>query len=234
MAPSNTTYALHRGMEAGADVLDLDVRMTADQVVVARHDRELSTTTNGSGPVDEAMWADVSKLNATAKWTGAAISESVYVASVEDALTAFPDVKFSLEIKQASPSLAQPLCDLLDRTDSRDRVFISSNFDEATYGFQEVCDGVTITTTFRDLDERAAAIEAGQPWCWASPIGQPPFSAARFGTSDFVDDSHAHGGAVFTWTVNDPDELRMLAKAGVDGVYTDRPDLARKIFDELT
>lgn len=233
MAPPNTMYALHRGMEAGADVLDLDIRMTVDGVVVARHDRDLSTTTDGQGAVDQRTWDEVRDLDAAAMWTGDPIAEPVRIASVEEALVDFPDVRFSLEIKQLAPSLAQPLCDVLDRTDSRDRVFVSSNDDAATYAFQDVCDGVTITTTFRDLDERAAAIEAGLPWCWNSPIGQPPFSRERFEDSEFVDLAHAHGGAVFTWTVNDPDDLRLLAEIGVDGVYTDRPDLARRIFDEF-
>lgn len=234
MAPSNTMYALHRGMEAGADVLDLDLRMTADGVVVARHDRDLSTTTDGDGAVDEAMWADVARLDAAARWTGAPIAEPVRIAAVEDALRAFPDVSFSLEIKQTEPSLADELCAVLDRTGSRDRVFVSSNVDVATYGFRDACPGVTITTTFRDLDERNAAIAAGEPWCWPSPINQPPFSRDRFdATASFVDDAHRHGGAVFTWTVNDADDLRMLAEMGVDGVYTDRPALARRIFDEV-
>ena len=38
--------------------------------------------------------------------------------------------------------------------------------------------------------------------------------------------------AIFTWTVDDPDTLRGLAEAGVDGVYTRRPDIARRVFDE--
>ncbi|NND74002.1 MAG: hypothetical protein HKN44_03260 [Ilumatobacter sp.] len=233
MAPSNTMYALHRGMEAGADVLDLDLRMTADGVVVARHDRELSTTTNGAGPVDEATWQDVSALDATARWSGAPLTDEVTVASVEEALLAFPDVHFSLEIKQTEPSLADELCGILDRTGSRDRVFISSNFDEATYGFRDACPGVTITTTFRDLHERNRAVAAGEHWCWASPIGQPPFTRDRFASAEFLADAHRHGGAVFTWTVNAADDLRMLAEAGVDGVYTDRPALAREIFDDV-
>ncbi len=233
MAPSNTMYALYRGMEAGADVLDLDVRMTADGVVVARHDRELSTTTNGSGPIDEALWSDVAQLDAAAKWTGDPLTDTVRIASVEEALLAFADVRFSLEIKQTEPSVADELCAVLDRTASRDRVFVSSNRDDATYGFQAVCPGVTITTTFRDLAARNEAIVSGEPWCWASPIGQPPFSRQRFDTAAIVEDAHRHGGAVFTWTVNDADDLRMLAEMGVDGVYTDRPALARQIFDDV-
>jgi glycerophosphoryl diester phosphodiesterase len=39
--------------------------------------------------------------------------------------------------------------------------------------------------------------------------------------------------AIYTWTVDDPVTLGQLAAAGVDGVYTRRPDIARQVFDGL-
>ena len=71
----------------------------------------------------------------------------------------------------------------------------------------------------------------GEAWCAPAPIGQPPFSANLLDPAN-VGWSHDHGMAIFTWTVDDPDTLRGLAEAGVDGVYTRRPDIARKVFDE--
>jgi glycerophosphoryl diester phosphodiesterase len=233
LAPANTMYALELGRAAGADMLDLDVRMTADGVVVARHDRELSTTTDGKGPVDEATWAEIAELDAAATWTGDPPDRPVGVLRVRDALEAFPDDTFSLEIKQTTPSMVDPLCDVLTATGSRGRVFISSNDDVATYAFRDACPGVTITTTYQDLDDRDAAEAAGTFWCWPSPINQPPFDAISDRLTAAVTYAHEHGGAIFTWVVDDPDELRRLAEAGVDGVYTDRPDVARQVFDDL-
>lgn len=231
IAPSNSMLALGRAVEMGADVLDLDVRMTSDGVIVARHDRELSTTTDGSGPLDEMDWADVARLDAGVNWDGAPLDDLVRVPRVDDALTAFPDMWFSLEIKQTVPPIGAALCEVIERTKSADRVFISANEDEAVYGFNDVCPDVLLTTTYRDLDERAVAAAAGQPWCSASPIGQPPYRAGF--DAERVAESHRRGAAVFVWTVNDADDLRTAALAGVDGVYTDRPDLARQIFDSL-
>jgi glycerophosphoryl diester phosphodiesterase len=231
IAPSNSMLALERAVKMGADVLDLDVRMTSDSVVVARHDRELSTTTDGTGPVDAMAWADVAELDAGVTWTGDALGSPVRVPRVDDALNAFPDKWFSLEIKQTVPPMGAALCEVIDRTNSAERVFISSNDDDAAYGFNDVCPDVLLTTTYRDLDDRAAAEAAGQPWCSASPIGQPPFRAGF--NAERVAESHRRGAAIFVWTVNDADDLRAVARAGVDGVYTDRPDLARQIFDNL-
>lgn len=232
VAPANTMYALHTAMEIGADVLDLDLRMTADGVIVARHDRDLATTTNGSGPVDEANWAEVEQLDAAANWSGEPIENAVGVLRLDDALAGFPDTLFSLEIKQTAPSLAGPLCDVLRAADSIERVFVAANDDDALYSFQDTCGEALITTTFRDLDDRQAADLRGEVWCSASPIDQPPYrNVPNFAA--YVQRSHERGAAVFAWTVNDPDDLRTLAEAGVDAVYTDRPDLAREIFDDF-
>lgn len=231
IGPSNSLLALERAVEMGADVLDLDVRMTSDGVVVARHDRELSTTTDGAGPIDEMAWADVARLDASVHWAGETLDDPVGVPRVDEALAAFPEMWFSLEIKQTVPAMGAALCDVIERTNSAERVFISANDDRAAYEFNDACPDVLLTTTYRDLDDRAAADHAGLPWCSASPIGQPPYRAGF--DAERIAESHRRGAAIFVWTVNDPDDLRAAALAGVDGVYTDRPDLARQVFDRL-
>ena len=233
LGPNNTIIAMQRSMRAGADVLDADLWMSSDGVIVARHDRELSTTTDGNGFVDEHSWADLRRLDAAARWTGDPIEEIVTIPSLVEILEKFPDVLISLEIKQTRPSMADELCEVLISTDSLDRVYLSSNDDSAVYEARDACPGtLIITTTYTDLDERRAAQERGEPWCAKSPIGQPPYRDGRF-DADRVADAHAHGQAIFTWTVDDPDVLRELAEAGVDGVYTRRPDIARAVFDEF-
>ena len=100
------------------------------------------------------------------------------------------------------------------------------------YAAQAECPGsVVITTTYRDVAEMRRVRSTGEAWCAPAPIGQPPFSANLLDPAN-VGWSHDHGMAIFTWTVDDPDTLRGLAEAGVDGVYTRRPDIARKVFDE--
>ena len=49
--PSNTLYAFHRALSAGADMLELDVGMTKDNKVIVMHDTTVDRTTNGHGTV---------------------------------------------------------------------------------------------------------------------------------------------------------------------------------------
>lgn len=49
--PENTVYAFERALEMKADVLEMDMRATADNQLVIIHDSTVDRTTNGRGPV---------------------------------------------------------------------------------------------------------------------------------------------------------------------------------------
>jgi len=233
VGPSNTIEAMERSLAAGADLLDVDLRMTSDGVIVARHDRDVASTTNGRGNVDDLTWAELQRFDAAARWTGAPLPAAVRIPSLEQILERFPDVTISLELKQVEPSMAESLCEVLRRTRSVERVYLSANDDSAVYATRDACPQVLIiTTTYADLDLMRAADEGEDDWCAASPIGQPPYREGAF-DAERVQTSHRRGMALFVWTVDDPVVLRELAEMGVDGVYTGRPDVARKVFDDL-
>ena len=62
--PENTLAAFRAAVRAGADVIELDARLTADGVPVVMHDAEVATTTDGSGFVHELTLAQVRALRA--------------------------------------------------------------------------------------------------------------------------------------------------------------------------
>ncbi len=232
LGPSNTIEAMERSVAVGADILDVDLWMTRDGVIVARHDRELATTTDGIGNIDEQSWGELQQLDAAARWTGELFDAPVRVPSLEQILTQFADTRISLELKQVEPSMADTLCDVLRRTGRADDVYLSANDDRAVYEARDVCPEVLlVTTTYADLNRMGAADEGDAAWCAVSPIGQPPYREDRFDPEQ-VQISHRRGMALFTWTVDDPEVMRFLAEVGVDGVYTRRPDVARRVFDE--
>jgi glycerophosphoryl diester phosphodiesterase len=223
---------MERSVAAGADILDIDLRMTSDGVIVAIHDRDVVSSTNGRGNVDELTWAELQRLDAAARWTGSPLEGAVRVPSLEQILDRFPDIWMSLELKQVNPPMAGSLCDVLRRTGSVERVYLSANVDAAVYAAHDACPEVLITTTYADLDRMRSAEAGDDDWCAMSPIGQPPYRDGAF-DAERVETSHRRGRALFVWTVDDAATLRELAEAGVDGVYTRRPDVAREVFDRL-
>lgn len=60
--PENSRAALERCVAIGADVMETDVRRSADGVLVMIHDATVDRTTDGSGAVDRLTWAQLAAL----------------------------------------------------------------------------------------------------------------------------------------------------------------------------
>jgi glycerophosphoryl diester phosphodiesterase len=63
--PENTIAAFRRALSDGADVIETDVRLSADGAVVCLHDATVDRTTDGSGPVDRLSLQEIRRLDAS-------------------------------------------------------------------------------------------------------------------------------------------------------------------------
>lgn len=68
-APENTFAAADLALEQGADYIELDVRESADGILYVFHDETLDRTTNGSGPFGHALSSEIDTLDA-GHWFG--------------------------------------------------------------------------------------------------------------------------------------------------------------------
>ena len=233
--PPNTLEMLRAAVAAGADVVDADVRLSADGVLVAAHDDDLAGASNGEGSLRAKSFSELRQLDFAWTWKdprgkGSLSGKGVKIPSIEEVLNAFPNRRISLEFKVTGGEAT--LCQLLRRLDRTKDVYIGSAGDAAVDAFKPICPEVTTTVTDAMVPILRAAQASGEAWCAPVPIGQPPFSrgANSFVTKKSVDWNHAHGLAVYTWTLDSEKDLRVAFAAGVDAVYTGRADLARKIF----
>jgi glycerophosphoryl diester phosphodiesterase len=61
--PHSTPYAFAESVKAGVDMLDLDVRLSADGVLVVQHDEDLQRTTNSTDEVASHTYAELRTLD---------------------------------------------------------------------------------------------------------------------------------------------------------------------------
>jgi glycerophosphoryl diester phosphodiesterase len=227
--PPNSLEMMNAALAAGAEVLDLDIRVTRDGKLVAAHDDRI-----GNVSVEQATLAELQQIDLRDLWPNAAnkgLTQPVRIPTVEAALIAFPDHRFSLEFKTVGGE--QTMCDLLRRIDRTSSVYVSSAGDAAVDRFKPLCPEVITTVTDAMVPIMQAAEESGEDWCAPVPIGQPPLRQGDFVlTKEAVAWEQAHGLASYTWTADDEATLRLVKSLGVDGVYTARPDLALAIFNE--
>jgi glycerophosphoryl diester phosphodiesterase len=151
--PSNTLYAFHKAVAAGADMLELDVGMTKDGKVIVMHDTTVDGKTNGHGTVSSKTLRQIKRLDA-AYWFAPGRPDhyshdyraSAYrfrglakrhpefrVPTLAQVLRAFPRTPINIEIKGRTPKEdvseyvknADLLARLLRKTKRRDLIVVS-------------------------------------------------------------------------------------------------------------
>ena len=105
-APENTLPAFQRAWQAGADGVELDVRVTRDGQLVVFHDRTVERTSNGCGPVDGFTLTEIQSLD-VGSWFGPAfIGETA--PALDDVFESLPkDYLINVEMKVVIKGMKQ-------------------------------------------------------------------------------------------------------------------------------
>lgn len=102
VAPENTIASGRRAAELGADIVELDVRESADGVLYVLHDATLNRTTNGRGLISRAQSRDLDRLDA-GTWFGPDFAGEPLPRLIDFLMELKPLVGFYVEVKAAVP-----------------------------------------------------------------------------------------------------------------------------------
>ncbi|AFH60295.1 glycerophosphodiester phosphodiesterase family protein [Paenibacillus caseinilyticus] len=100
--PENTLLSFRKAVEAGASMLEFDLRRSKDGVVAVIHDDTVDRTTNGTGAVRDHTWEELRGLDAGG-WFDP-VFEGLRIPSLTqlcEELRAYPDLLLNVEIKPA-------------------------------------------------------------------------------------------------------------------------------------
>ena len=241
LAPENTMAAFANGVVLGSDGLECDVHLSRDGVPVVIHDRTLDRTTNATGPVADRTAAELATVDAGYHFHNLAgqrefRGRGIGVPSLEELLRSFP-VRTIIEMKDGSSALACAVVNAIARTGAGDRVCVGSFHHRGL-------------EALRRLDPRIAT-SASKPevrwtlyrsWCrWpfharrVYEAFQVPERAGRVRVISpaFVRQAHREHARVDAWVVDRAEDMERLFSWGVDGVITDRPDVAVQVRDRV-
>lgn len=212
----NTLAAFRRAVELGADGVELDARRTADGALVVHHD---------------ALLGDGRAIVATA-----AADLPPEVPTLTDALDACAPLVVNIELKNSPDDpdfdpedrLADAVVALLrDRSEPRDRWLLSSfrmaTIDRVRARAPDLATAFLTSFPSEDVVADAVAHGHGTLHPWEAMLTAPVVAAAS-----------AAGLRVNTWTCNDPERARELARWGVGGIITDVPDEIRTALGRST
>lgn len=227
MAPENTLLAFQNAMAAGATHIETDVHATRDDVAVISHDPDLTRLVGRDARVEQLSMAELRLID---------LGHGQSFVSLQEALDAFPDVRFNIDVK--SERAVVPAANAISRSGAVGRVLITSFSRRRRRSTVERVPGVA---TSASSDQVLAAIIAAKlslkrvlrrVTSNVDAVQMPErYKFFRLVTARTVSALHASGTEVHVWTVNDPVDMRRLLDLGVDGLITDRCDLAREIVD---
>ena len=126
LGPENTLAAFDLGVQAGADGLELDVHLSADDVSVVHHDSTLDRTTSASGPLAVRTAAELARVDAGFRLTVHGEfpfrQQGVGVPSLGDVLRKYPDVPIIIEMKVDSHEMGEAVAREVHATGAANRV----------------------------------------------------------------------------------------------------------------
>lgn len=218
--PENTLPAFEAAVALGAPVVELDVRLSADGVPMVMHDPEVSRTTDGRGFVHELSAAEIGRLRAGTPEVPAGVPTLAQALGV---LSGRAGVAIEIKNIPGEPAydpegralVAAALAEV-DRSGFEGPVLVVSFDPRSIAVARELAPGVVTGFLSTDhLDPRdalALARDAGHD------LVLPGRRALRGAGPGFVEEAHAAGVRVGTWTVDDAPTLRELFGWGVDAI----------------
>jgi glycerophosphoryl diester phosphodiesterase len=232
LMPENTLAAFLQADQLwSVDMIELDVRASADGRCVVIHDATVDRTTNGSGHVTAMTLEELQALDAGFHFTrdgGRTFplrGQGIHIPTIEEVLAALPTTRLTVESK--SVTAQEPLFRAVHEYRALERVIAAGERKAYRTQFQ----------TYGG--PKSASLEEALPFflmhrLWLGRFGRLPadvvqtceiYRGRRILSPRLVRDFHGRGVHVHVWTVNDEADMERLLDWGVDGLVTDRPDV---------
>lgn len=224
-APEHTRAAFTRALDAGVDMIELDVQLSRDEELVVVHDFELERTTNGRGTVRSHDWAALRELDA-GSWFGAEFAGQRMLTLTEVLHLVGERARLNVEVKPTAGDeriLAEKLVALLEHCE-KTRSTVVSCFDyDVLREVRALSADLKVGLLTHDPDfsrvwrvARELSARSVHPhWALVSP--------------EIVRCAREEGLEVIVWTVNEVDVMAALAAQGVDGIISDYPERFREV-----
>ena len=234
--PENTVEAFEGAIAAGADAVELDVRLTSDGIAVILHDLDVGATTDGTGFVHTMTLADVKRLDASGGRGSRA--EVPTLREALEVLSGRCGVNIEVKNLPGEPSFDSPreaAAEAAVRTLEDigfDGMALISSFNWLSIEHVRAMDPSLATgfLTTAAIDPHAALVYAvSKGHAYVLPQAPALYEAGE----EFVREAHGLQVRVGTWTVDDPEAIERLFSWGVDAVATNVPEVAVPIRDRF-
>ena len=219
----NTLPAYELAVEQAADMIEIDLHLTRDGAVVITHDSDLRCF-GQQGELADLSLAEVRAIDAAP-----GSDEKATIPTLDEVLDRFGErIAFNLELKWGRggdyAGLEAMAIEAVEKRGLLEHTLFSSFRDTILGELRKLSEqarlAVLVTPRYPDrVLERAAAVDA--------EAVNPHFVLAD---ERFIEDAHSAGISVYSYTVDDAEQMDGLVGRGVDGLFTNRPDVMRELL----
>ncbi len=220
-APENTMAAFEKAIADKADWIELDVQENADGVVIVQHDSDFKRVGRADLKTWNATNEELRDLD-VGSWFGPEFSDQRVPTLRQVLERAKGDVDVLIELKYYGHDmqLESKVVEIVEETGMEPHIMLMSlkreGLRKAAALRPDWTRGLLNTVSVGDLTRLDLNFLA--------------LNAAAASRSQ-IRRAHARGMKVYVWTIDDPVQLSVMMSRGVDGVITDRPDVARQVLE---
>lgn len=223
--PENTLIAFKKALEAGADGVELDVRMTKDKEAVIFHDETIDRLTDGTGRVDSFTLKELKSYPIVHPLQEGI--EQQYILTLKEYLSwaRDKDMVTNIELKskdEIEDGLEMQVVTILRQFERDSGIIISSFNEKYIQRIRQFMPGLKTALLLHECNETIIqmASELGVEFIHLKKSTLTPTNILL---------AKGFGLLINTWTVNEISDLNTANSLGVNGIITDYPDRLKAI-----
>lgn len=227
--PENTMLAFQKAWEAGCDGIELDVQLTKDDIIVIMHDERIDRTSDGEGFIRDYTYEELFSFDCSFKFKGQYGINKIPTLEEYLAWVKPTGLFTNIELKNSVyyyTKLEDKVIAMVKRFEMEEKVMFSSFSNVSVLKCKKLMPGIKMG------------------FLTETPIGNAGFYTSEYGieayhpdlswlTKEEVDDCKKHNVAVNVWTVNKEEDMKKMLDWGVDGVFTNEPEVLRNLLDQI-
>ena len=226
--PENTILSLKEGIKSGSNGLEIDVHKTKDNKLVVIHDEDIQRTFKGKGLVKNMTLEELRNFKCRNK--NFEDNLECRIPTLEEVLDLIRDINIVLNIELKTDEIhyegiEKDVIELVNRYGLKKKIILSSFNHESIRICREIDSEIETGLLYYKEIENVVQ--------YAKKFGANAIHPdLRLVSEELIKEANENNIKVNIYTVNSPIYMRKLIKAGVNGIFTDYPDLLDEIINE--
>lgn len=244
--PGNSMLAFEGSVALGVDVLEIDMKITKDDVLVCHHDKTIDRMSDGEGELGDFTYEELLSFNFGEGFKDLDGNypyedDTIEICRLEDVFSRYPELYYTVEIKdrdERGVRAGELLKEMVEAYDLGDRMIVACFDDETLTAFQGLeGNNIPVSTSEKEATKFVITAKsltgifyAPEAVALQLPMDQYGINLTR---KHVINSAHRHNMAIHYWTIDNKADMRLLIENGADGIMTDRPDIMIELLEEM-